>query len=52
MAQWVKMLYTKPDDLSSLPRPYVVERENHSLALAEITNYKRKIKLRIQIKHS
>lgn len=27
MGQWVKVLADKPDDLSSIPGPYMVERE-------------------------
>lgn len=29
LAQKVKMLSTKPDDFSSIPRTHIVERENH-----------------------
>lgn len=28
MAQWIKVLVTKPYDLSSIPRPYMVEGVN------------------------
>lgn len=31
MAQWVKELAAKPDDPSSIPRPYMVEGETNSL---------------------
>jgi hypothetical protein len=29
--QWVKALVSKPDDPQSMPRTYVVNRENHLL---------------------
>jgi hypothetical protein len=34
MAQWVRMIANKPEDQSSIPRPYMMEKENQLLQLS------------------
>jgi hypothetical protein len=38
MAQWVRVIAAKPDDLSSIPEPHVLERKNPLLTINQSIN--------------
>jgi len=42
MAQWIKVLATKPDDLSSIPASHLVEGEHQFMEITAASKQKNK----------